>query len=318
MVVGGGIAGIQASLDLADSGLPRRSGRTAFGHRRCHVPVGQDLSHQRLLHVHHLPQAGGSRPPSEHRPVHHDRCETVGRWRGRQLLRHLAPASRAIIDLEKCTACGECSKVCPIDVANDFDQGLRIPQGGLQTLSPGHAQRPTPSRRKGTAPCKAACPANPSFQGCVALMAQGKYKEAFELFRSEHPFPGVCGRVCHHPCETACTRARCTMPPCPSWPCTAFWLTGPARTASASSPKKNPGDLRKWPWWAVVRQAWPAPIFWPSKGFAVTVFEKQEVSGRHADAGHSRLSPAPGNHRRGNRRAAGAGGRIQNRRGPGS
>ncbi len=45
-----------------------------------------------------------------------------------------------------------------------------------------------------------------SIQGYIALINQGKYKEAVELFREAHPFPGVCGRVCHHPCESQCTR----------------------------------------------------------------------------------------------------------------
>ncbi len=45
-----------------------------------------------------------------------------------------------------------------------------------------------------------------SIQGYIALINQGQYKEAIELFRDEHPFPGICGRVCHHPCEGECTR----------------------------------------------------------------------------------------------------------------
>ena len=60
--------------------------------------------------------------------------------------------------------------------------------------------------KRGTAPCKATCPAHVSIQGYIALINQGKYKEAVELFREAHPFPGVCGRVCHHPCESQCTR----------------------------------------------------------------------------------------------------------------
>ncbi|MFW5931414.1 MAG: FAD-dependent oxidoreductase, partial [Desulfosalsimonas sp.] len=60
--------------------------------------------------------------------------------------------------------------------------------------------------KRGTAPCKATCPAHVSIQGYIALINQGQYKEAVELFRDAHPFPGVCGRVCHHPCEGECTR----------------------------------------------------------------------------------------------------------------
>ena len=57
MVVGGGIAGMQASLDLADRIL-RLSGGKECRHRRQDGPVGQDLPHQRLRHVNYLAQAG--------------------------------------------------------------------------------------------------------------------------------------------------------------------------------------------------------------------------------------------------------------------
>ena len=60
--------------------------------------------------------------------------------------------------------------------------------------------------KRGTAPCKATCPAHVSIQGYIALINEGKYQEALKLFKQDHPFPGVCGRVCHHPCEGICTR----------------------------------------------------------------------------------------------------------------
>jgi len=79
MVVGGGIAGVQAALDLADSGYyvhmvessPAIGGVMAFpGHWRSHGAVGQDLSHQRLLHVYFVPQAGGVWSPSQYKPAY--------------------------------------------------------------------------------------------------------------------------------------------------------------------------------------------------------------------------------------------------------
>jgi NADPH-dependent glutamate synthase beta subunit-like oxidoreductase len=200
------------------------------------------------------------------------------------------------IDMEKCTACGECSKVCPIDVPNDFDQGLRARKAAFKRYPQAMPSAYT-IEKKGTAPCKAACPANPSFQGCIALMAQGKYKEAFELFRSEHPFPGICGRVCHHPCETACTRANVDEPS-PSWPCTAFWPTGPGKTELPRSQKKNKTGKKV----AVVGSG-PAGLacayFLAIEGFAVTVFEKHDILGGMLTLGIPVLPPAPGHHRRG-------------------
>ena len=109
------------------------------------------------------------------------------------------------VDLAKCTSCGECSKVCPIETVNDYDEGLSkrkaIFKQYVQGMPGAYA-----IEKRGTAPCKATCPAHVSIQGYIALINAGKYQEALDLFREEHPFPGVCGRVCHHPCEKMCTR----------------------------------------------------------------------------------------------------------------
>jgi NADPH-dependent glutamate synthase beta subunit-like oxidoreductase/ferredoxin len=56
------------------------------------------------------------------------------------------------------------------------------------------------------APCQAACPAHLYIPAYIALIAKGKNKEALELIRRNMPLPSVCGRVCLHPCETACRR----------------------------------------------------------------------------------------------------------------
>jgi heterodisulfide reductase subunit A-like polyferredoxin len=66
--------------------------------------------------------------------------------------------------------------------------------------------------KRGTSPCKATCPAHISVQGYVALTAQGKYREALKLIKEENPLPAICGRVCHHPCESACMRGELDEP----------------------------------------------------------------------------------------------------------
>ncbi len=115
------------------------------------------------------------------------------------------------VDLSKCTSCGECAKVCPVEVPNEYDKGLSIRKAVYkkyaQAIPGGFAVE-----KRGTAPCRATCPAHVSVQGWIALMNKGKYPEAVSLFKGEHPFPGVCGRVCHHPCESACTRAKVDEP----------------------------------------------------------------------------------------------------------
>ncbi len=55
-------------------------------------------------------------------------------------------------------------------------------------------------------PCTANCPAHINVQGFVGLSEKEKYSEALKLIKEENPFPAVCGRVCHHPCEKACNR----------------------------------------------------------------------------------------------------------------
>ena len=55
-------------------------------------------------------------------------------------------------------------------------------------------------------PCSLNCPAGTDCQGYVKLIAQGKFKKAVELVKDKVPLPASIGRVCPHPCETACRR----------------------------------------------------------------------------------------------------------------
>ena len=54
------------------------------------------------------------------------------------------------------------------------------------------------------APCQIACPAGLDVQGYIALIARGQYREAVTLIKEAIPMPAVIGRVCPHPCESAC------------------------------------------------------------------------------------------------------------------
>lgn len=63
-------------------------------------------------------------------------------------------------------------------------------------------------RTRGTAPCTAACPAGQEAAGYITLIANGRDEEALELIRRTNPFPAICGRVCHRPCEVQCTRGK--------------------------------------------------------------------------------------------------------------
>jgi formate dehydrogenase (NADP+) beta subunit len=61
-------------------------------------------------------------------------------------------------------------------------------------------------------PCMQACPVQTQAGRYVSFIAQGKYEDAYRYARTPNPFASICGRVCGHPCETACRRGQFDMP----------------------------------------------------------------------------------------------------------
>ncbi len=55
-------------------------------------------------------------------------------------------------------------------------------------------------------PCENTCPAGINIPGFMALVASGRYTDAYKVMFRDNPLPGICGRVCTHPCETRCRR----------------------------------------------------------------------------------------------------------------
>ena len=208
-VVGAGIGGMQASLDLANAGfkvyLIERSsaigGRMAqldktFPTNDCSmciispklVEVGRHPDIELLTHTEVLGLHG-----------------SVGNF-------SLELATRAkYVDPAKCTGCGECANHCPVELPNEFDEGLST-RRAISILYPQAIPNAFSIDKRGVAPCKVKCPTHISVQGYVALTAQGKFKEALQLIKQDNPLPAVCGRVCHHPCEEDCTRGRYDSP----------------------------------------------------------------------------------------------------------
>ncbi len=62
------------------------------------------------------------------------------------------------------------------------------------------------------APCELACPAHTDCQGYVGLIANGEFDAALKLIKNRIPLPASIGRVCPHPCETACRRQKVEEP----------------------------------------------------------------------------------------------------------
>jgi 2-oxoacid:acceptor oxidoreductase delta subunit (pyruvate/2-ketoisovalerate family) len=61
-------------------------------------------------------------------------------------------------------------------------------------------------------PCNAACPAGEDIQGWLSHAEEGEYEAAWRALTKDNPLPAVMGRVCYHPCETACNRAEIDEP----------------------------------------------------------------------------------------------------------
>jgi NADPH-dependent glutamate synthase beta subunit-like oxidoreductase/coenzyme F420-reducing hydrogenase delta subunit/NAD-dependent dihydropyrimidine dehydrogenase PreA subunit len=79
---------------------------------------------------------------------------------------------------------------------------------GAGLLLPALQPEPLPVRVIPPAPCTQACPAGVNVKAYVSLIAEQRFEEALEVIRRRCPLPGICGRVCNHPCEAACLRGR--------------------------------------------------------------------------------------------------------------
>ncbi len=71
------------------------------------------------------------------------------------------------------------------------------------TIYDGHARM---KEVRALAPCTYACPNLVPAQGYVQRVAEERFEEAYQLIMSRSPLQSICGKVCDHPCEEACTR----------------------------------------------------------------------------------------------------------------
>lgn len=203
LIQGGGIAGIQAALDLADSGfkvyLVERD--AAIGGMMAHLdktfPTGDCatcivspklVECARNINIEILTLS-----------------ELVGLEGEPGNFTAKVKVSPRYVDESKCNACGQCTDACPVNVPNQFDREM----GTRKAIAKLYAQA-TPNKfgilKTGHSPCKVECPANINVQGYVQLIKKKEYLKAVSLIRERNPLSAICGRVCTHPCETQCTR----------------------------------------------------------------------------------------------------------------
>ena len=209
MVVGAGIAGIQASLDLADSGyfVYLIDKNTAIGGTMAQLDKTFPTNDCSMCIISpKLVEAG------RHLNIKLLTMTQIEEFTGVEgdFTVKLREEPR-FIDLEKCTACGECSSVCPVDLPSRFDEELRNRKAAFK-LYPQAMPSGFAIEKKDKAPCRLTCPAGLNVQGYVQMVKEGKYKESLEIIMEQLPLPGVLGRVCPHECEDACRRCQVDEP----------------------------------------------------------------------------------------------------------
>jgi NADPH-dependent glutamate synthase beta subunit-like oxidoreductase/NAD-dependent dihydropyrimidine dehydrogenase PreA subunit len=204
MVVGAGIGGMQASLDLAESGFlvylveasPAIGGAMAqldktFPTNDCAMCIVAP----KLVDVGRHPNI---------KLLTSTTVEKVNGVNGNFTVTvHKTPR---YIDASKCTACGDCASACPVVLPNEYEEGLSIRKAVykkyVQAIPGAFA-----IQKGDTAPCRLECPAGINVQGYVQMVGQRNYREALKIIMEDLPLPGVIGRICPHPCQNVCRRA---------------------------------------------------------------------------------------------------------------
>ncbi len=69
-----------------------------------------------------------------------------------------------------------------------------------------------PQHAHASAPCHGVCPAGEDAQAYLAALEEGHPEQAWRILVSANPLPATTGRVCHHPCESACNRGQYDQP----------------------------------------------------------------------------------------------------------
>lgn len=209
LVVGGGIAGIQAALEIADSEhkvyLVEKE-PSIGGHMIQLDKTFPTLDCSACILTPKMTLVG-SHPYIE--LMSYSEVVEVAGFIGNFTVK--IRRKPRYIDVHECNGCADCEKVCPVTVPSEFNMGLGTRKA---------AYRPFPQAvpsayvidKQGESPCSATCPAGVNAHGYVALISQGKFKEAMEVLRRTMPFAGVCGRICTHPCESECERGKVDEP----------------------------------------------------------------------------------------------------------
>jgi heterodisulfide reductase subunit A-like polyferredoxin len=209
MVVGGGIAGMQASLDLADQGFKvfLVEKESAIGGKMAQLDKTFPTNDCAMCTI----------SPKLVEVARHPNIRTMTNCEVMEVRGQVGDFSVRVrqhpryVDTEKCVACNDCAEVCPVVIPDRFNEGLSD-RKAIFKLYPQAAPNAFAVEKRGMAPCRDACPSGQRVQGYIALIREGRWQDAMRVIKMDNPFPGICGRICNHRCETACNRGQVDEP----------------------------------------------------------------------------------------------------------
>jgi len=111
----------------------------------------------------------------------------------------------AFVDFAKCTGCQDCEKACTVTVPDEYNENL-VSRRVAHIAFPQAVPKKAVLDRAGTSPCTFACPAGIKANGYISLIRQGEFAKAFRLVLEDAPLVGTLGRACYAPCQRECTR----------------------------------------------------------------------------------------------------------------
>ncbi|MCX6247667.1 MAG: FAD-dependent oxidoreductase [Bacteroidetes bacterium] len=119
--------------------------------------------------------------------------------------------SRYVIS-ENCTGCQQCEQACPEVRPDEYNMNLAGRKVAYIPFSLANPRIAVIDRQDTSAPCIAACPGGVKPYGYITLVRNGQYEEAMKLHMEDIPIPGSLGRACYAPCEGECTRGSLEAP----------------------------------------------------------------------------------------------------------
>ena len=113
---------------------------------------------------------------------------------------------------ESCTGCQQCEQACPEIRPDEYNQNLAGRKVAYIPFSLANPRIAAIDRRQTSAPCIAACPGGVKPYGYISLVRNGQYEDAMHLHMEDIPIPGSLGRACYAPCQGECTRGSLEAP----------------------------------------------------------------------------------------------------------